>query len=477
MTDYPVSSEPESTILTESLPGFEPSMYEALSHPVDIDAGHEPNLNIYRDGGDPVHSKYTYESPFSGYLKGKDGKYWGDNKFEIAYTQRGNKGPLVLLLHGVPSNRYLYFPIQKRLSPFCRTIAIDMLGMGESSKPRYYGEPKPYQSPTEIQKEKDYAGINEPWDWVFDIDYVDKLMNHLYPDEKFYFVADDWGSGINSHYAAQFDQDRLLGFIQIDPIAFDGYPVSEIQAIGRASQIPVVSGEDGTDDAMFKMAMGAVDQTMVQIFKTMVYDPNVWNQYLLRAIKHPYMDVDYDRSEFRDGEDASSLTLRLKWEALRVLADRAAILAPALLLPYDAEKNPKGVKFENITVPTLILWGDRDNMMPSQQVYRFKWSMKNAPVQITMIQNAGHFAGTDNPNYVSAAILDFIARVSGKDKLADIFVGFDGIWKGDEKEMVKDLRAIYRVGEIPTLSENDIGMMENTGTYIGSPLQFSNIPQ
>lgn len=430
-----------------SLAGFEPTMYEALSHPVNINEGHEANPAVYRDGGGPVHGYYTYESPFSGYLKcPKTGKYWGGNRFEIAYTQWGNKGPLVLLLHGVPSNRYLYFPIQKRLSPFCRTISIDMLGMGESSKPRYYGKPKPYQSKEELQKEKDYAGINEPWDWVFDVDYVDKLMQSLYPNEKFYFVADDWGSGINSHYAAKFNSDRLLGFIQIDPIAFDSYPVLEIQAIGRASQIPVVvDKKTGVDDALFKQAMGAADQTILQIVKTMTYNRHPWDQFSQREIMHPYVDVDYDRSKYRDGEDATSLTLRLHWEALRVLADRAAILSPALLLPYDEEKNPKGVKFDDITVPTLILWGRYDSMMSRNSKYRFKWVLKNAPVQMTDIPNADHLAGTDQPNFVSDGILDFISRVSGKESLADIYLGFDGIWKGDEREMIKDLREIYKM--------------------------------
>ncbi len=414
-----------------------PTMYDALSHPVNIDEGHEPNLNIYRDGGNPTHGIYKYKSPFSGYIKNSN-QYLVTDEFDIAYTQRGNKGPLVLLLHGVPSNRYLYFPIQKRLAPFCRTIAIDMLGMGESSKPRFYGKVK--DNPTNTNKTT--KSTNEPWDWIFDTDYIDKLMDTLYPGEKFYFVADDWGSGISSHYAAKFDKTRLLGFIQIDPIAFDGYPVSEIQAIGRASQIPVVD-KDGVDDVLFKQAMGSVDQTMVQIFKTMTYNPNVWNQYSLRAIKHPYFDVDYDRSKYKDGEDATSLTLRIKWEALRVLTDRSAILSPALLLPYDKKKNPKGVDYSNITVPTLILWGNMDNMMPTQQLYRFKWSMKNAEVTLIKVPLAGHYAGTDQPNFVSASILDFVSRVSGKESMGDVFLGFDGIWKGDEKEMIKDLRIIY----------------------------------
>ena len=439
---------------TMGLNGFEPSMYEALSHPVDIDEGHEPNINIYRDGGKPEHGVFNYESPFSGYIKDpKTGKYWNTNKFEIAYTKRGDKGPLILLMHGVPSNRYMYFPIQKRLSPFCRTIAIDMLGMGQSSKPRYYGKPQqkfhrppyveiPVDISEKIKREKDYAGINEPWDWVFDTDYVNQLMENLYPGEKFYFVADDWSGGINSHFASKFNSDRLLGFIQIDPIAFAAYPVQEIQAIGRASQIPVVC-RDGMDDADFKSAMGAADQTILQIEKTMTYNRKPWDQYSQRAIMHPYVDVDYERSKYKDGEDATSLTLRLHWEALRVLADRSAILAPSLLLPYDGEKNPKGAKYENITVPTLVMYGRYDSMMSRNGKYRFKWAMKNAPVQLLDIPDADHFAGTDQPNFVSDAIIDFISRYSGKDSLGDVYLGFDGIWKGDEKEMIKDLRSIY----------------------------------
>ena len=234
----------------------------------------------------------------------------------------------------------------------------------------------------------------------------------------------------------------------MDPIAFDSYPVSEIQAIGRASQIPIVDDEEtGMDDVEFRKAMGSIDQTMVQIFKTMVYDPSVYNQDNLRDLKFPYIDVDYERSVYRDGEDATSLTLRLHNEAIRVLTDRSAILAPSLLLPYDEIKNPKGVKYENITVPTLIMWGEYDNMMSTRSRYRFLWSMPNSDVHLVKIKNAGHFAGTDQPLLVSETILNFLIVVLGRNALADIFLGYTDIWKGDENEMINDLRHIYNVNK------------------------------
>lgn len=409
-----------------------PSAYEALSHPVDPVAGHEPRPNIYRNPGPIKYGMFKATMPMSGLVKQTNGTYLKTNKFNIAYTTMGNKGPIVAFLHGVPTNRRQWYPIQKKCSPFCRTVSFDMLGMGESDKVRDYGFGDNSSNTSGTESWVSNSGKqSSPWDWVNDIPWVDQIMNFLFPGERFVFVADDWGGGINIHYAAHFDKERLLALIQLDPIALDGYPVNEIQAIGRAS---------GLNDDQFMMAMGAVDQTMVQIFKTMVYDPNKYNQYNLRELMFPYIDVDYERNAYKDGEDATSMSLRLHWEDLHVLADRSAILSPALLLPFHGEMNPKGVKYDNITVPTLILWGEYDNMMPSNQIYRFANIMENSDVQIQLIPRAGHFAGTDQPDRVAEEILNFVGRVVGRKNLGDIFLGFTGIWKGDEESLIDDLR-------------------------------------
>ncbi len=315
-------------------------LYAALSHPPVRAAGHDVDLSIYRKAGEPTYGRFAFTAPAEGLVQ-VNGPHstefeWTD-QFEIAYTKVGSKGPLVLFLHGVPTNRAQWEDIQRHVGRFCETIAIDMLGMGESTKPRQYG------------KKTDKA-VNDRWYWKHDVDYIEKLMQHEYPGRKFIFVADDWGSGINSQYAATHN-DRLDAFVQLDPIAFDGYPVNEIQAIGRASEIP----DTPEGDAMFAGAFGAFDQTLVQIYKTMVYDSRVYNQYTLKRITFPYVDVDYERNVAGDGvtDVATSTTLRLKMHNIRVLAERAAVLSPALLLPYDARSNPEGVDYENITAPNV----------------------------------------------------------------------------------------------------------------------------
>lgn len=409
------------------------STYEALSHPPARSAGNEVDLSIYRAPGKPVYGKFKFKAPAEGLVLVKPPHgtetVWTD-EFEIAFTKMGNKGPLVLFLHGVPTNRRQWEDIQSHVSRFAETISIDMLGMGESTKPRMYGK-------------KNNKALNNRWHWKYDTDYIDQLMQHEYPGRKFIFIADDWGSGIASHYAAKYNNKRLHALVQLDPIAFDGYPVNEIQAIGRASLIP----DTPEGDAMFAAAMGAFDQTLVQIYKTMVYDSSVYNQYKLRNVTYPYVDVDYERNGAGDGvtDVAKSITMRLKMHNIRVLAERAAILSPALLLPYDAEKNPNGVNYSNISVPALIMWGEFDNMMPAEQTQRFANVLGTDDVQITYVPRAGHFAGTDNPGFVSDTIVNFVRRVMGRSAMADINLGNKGIWKGDERELINDLRAIHGI--------------------------------
>jgi pimeloyl-ACP methyl ester carboxylesterase len=410
------------------------SFYRALSLPPLRAAGNTPDLTIYRQQGEPVYGSFCYQAPTEGLLQiggpHSTETEW-TNDFEIAWTKMGNKGPLVLFLHGVPTNRSQWEEVQGQVSRFCETISIDMLGMGESSKPRLYGR-------------RHNSAPNDRWHWIKDTDYIERLMQHEYPGRKFVFVADDWGSGIASHYAARYN-DRLNALIQVDPIAFDGYPVNEIQAIGRASEIP--NTPEG--DAQFAMLFAAFDQTLVQILKTMVYDPAKYNQYNLRYLTFPYVDVDYERNGRSDGiaDIATSTTMRLKLHNMRVLADRAAILSPALLLPHHPQRNPNGVRYQDITVPTLIMWGEYDNMMPAAQTQRFANVLGTDDVQITYIPRAGHFPATDNPNGVADTIINFIRRVMGRNALADVYVGNHGIWKGDERQMIDALRILHQIAQ------------------------------
>lgn len=65
-------------------------------------------------------------------------RFFNSREGKIAYVDEG-KGPVILLIHGVPTSSWLYRNIIPGLAESGkRVIAIDMLGYGYSDKPEGY---------------------------------------------------------------------------------------------------------------------------------------------------------------------------------------------------------------------------------------------------------------------------------------------------------------------------------------------------
>lgn len=71
-----------------------------------------------------ISAEFPYES-----------KYVNANGLKMHYIEAGSKDPTVLLLHGIPVNVYLWRNVIPYISPYARTIAIDLVGFGKSDQP------------------------------------------------------------------------------------------------------------------------------------------------------------------------------------------------------------------------------------------------------------------------------------------------------------------------------------------------------
>ncbi len=470
-------------------------MYEAFASAPDIHATNEPRWReLYKKSPPPKDGIWKFSAkdvgkydggPFS--VASKDGKSVLKQKtdiFELAFTEYGieGRGPNIIILHGVPSNRYQWGPVAQRLASFAYVVTFDMLGMGESSKPLF--DTDHGMNMTTDRYNNKIQPFQNMWEWRRDIPYIVAFIQVMFGKEPFFFYADDWGGGQAIKMAEWVSQNP--GFVDmiavglLDPIALDGYPVNEIQAIGRSSGLPM---------ADFMGAMGAADQTLVQIFKNMVHNPDdVYNQYSLRPILKTYVDVDYRRSATSSSSGAgikgpaTSISLEQHPAALRVLAQRSSVLSPGLLLPYHPDDAPEGVEYSKITMHAHIMWGEKDNMMPYNQVYRFNHLLKSGRhnhVHISEIANAGHFAAVDQPNKVANAMVLFLSEIVGPENLGDVFMGFDGIWKGDEKHVINSLRELY--GMISTQKQETIGNLairssqRQVFTWVKTPSQYDSV--
>ncbi|CAM1342979.1 alpha/beta fold hydrolase [Tenacibaculum amylolyticum] len=92
------------------------------------------------------------------YFQSEDGK--------IAYIDQGT-GPVILLVHGIPTSGWLYRHIIPQLSSHgYRVIAIDMLGFGSSDAPKDYEIYEEHKQAQRIINLMDFLNI-EKWTHVF----------------------------------------------------------------------------------------------------------------------------------------------------------------------------------------------------------------------------------------------------------------------------------------------------------------------
>ncbi len=128
-------------------------------------------LPLSADGTSPQREgqKIAAKFPFEKEYVQVDGSH-------MAYVDEGD-GPVVLFIHGNPTSSYIWRNIIPHISKTHRTIAIDLIGMGDSDKPDI-----------DYTFQDHYA-------------YVEGFIEEL-DLKNITLVLHDWGGGLGSYYAA-----------------------------------------------------------------------------------------------------------------------------------------------------------------------------------------------------------------------------------------------------------------------------------
>ncbi len=299
----------------------------------------------------------------------------------LHFVREGKGGLPIFLVHGVPSASFRWRPVQTLISPYLRTHAYDIIGMGKSAKPRA-----------------------AEWDYTFENDahMMAELMDQ-WGYEKMVICGDDWGGGIALTFAALYPERTEL-LIAMNPVCLDIWPVPEIEAVGRAHFIE--------DDAEFLAAMSDLPARMAQTLRTMIHKP--WKLTALdqREYIEQFQTIDYAKGGSQMLGNNAYATLKL--EGIRSLAARAASMNTSWTIDLD---------YTRIAAPTMIMWGSRDIFLDPIARFRLKNEIVNAPVRVQLIEEAGHLPGVERPDFVAESILDFVTEHRGLDALAKRYLG------------------------------------------------------
>jgi haloalkane dehalogenase len=272
----------------------------------------------------------------------------------IAYHERGEGAP-VLFLHGNPTSSYLWRNVLPRIGEQARVLAPDLIGMGDSGKPRL------------AYRFADHARYLDAWFDALDLDGV-------------ILVGHDWGGALAFDWAGRHpEQVRGVAFMEtiVKPMSWDEFP------------------ESARDLFTSLRTPGAGE--------TMVLDENLFiEQALRRAIASELSPEDHDvyRRPYPSRES------------------RLPLLAWPRSMPLDGEPADVVARIEaydewladSPDVPKLLLtFGPGPGLMIGPKL--IDWCVANiAGLEIENCGAAGHHAPEDQPGTIAAAIVAWADR-------------------------------------------------------------------
>jgi pimeloyl-ACP methyl ester carboxylesterase len=269
---------------------------------------------------------------------------------EVCYRSAGDRGPLVLLVHGITGCAATWDPVTERLARDHRVLVPDLLGHGDSAKPR-----------GDYSLGAHAAGLRD-------------LLIAL-GEERATIVGHSLGGGIAMQFAYQFAQrvERLA-------LVSSGGLGREVSLLLRAAALPGAGRVLPLIAAPWLLDAGAATA---------------------RAL---------GRVGLRAGSDLSGMAQGIA--SLGSVEARAAFVATvqSVIDPGGQRVNASDRLYLAAEVPTLIVWGERDPMIPVAHAHAAHAAMPGS--RLELFEDAGHFPFHDDPERFAAVLADFVATTA-----------------------------------------------------------------
>jgi len=361
----------------------------------------------------PSEGEYTWKSGAEIVYRESEKDSWMSTKdYRIKYSRWSpkysedsfRKPQRVILLHDAIDSRKAWWCVQKLLSPFFDTVSIDLLGSGESMKPRGLKQ-----------------GGNFPWLYEAHALYLNDMAGALWPGDDFYVAGVGWGAQIAACMAS--GNQRVKGFIMINPPGFveknhpeahylDFYHLRGIESDEQFNKLPTCMTSRARDILVLGLSSS---------------------------------DTGFSG---RDSATATNIKLLLEQymslDRQRVFIDQMVSISKHTMQEFPKTKgNPLGLKVDNIKAPCLVISGGNDIFYPPEHRNLYPYIYYKSVVETSYFKELGHFAHIEDPKLVAEAILDFIREKSGVSHLQMPFIGFLGGSQGNEISIMRGLKSLY----------------------------------
>jgi len=274
----------------------------------------------------------------------------------VSYRTAGS-GPVLLLLHGVTDSSQTWAAVTPRLAERFTLVAPDLLGHGDSARPR-----------------GDYS-LGAHANGVRD------LLTAL-GHRRVTVVGHYLGGGIAMQFAYQFPErcERLV-------LVSSGGLGREVHLLLRAAALP------GADYVL----------------------PLLSSRHVVRVGRG--VGAVLGRVRLRPGGDLDALARG--WASLDDQGSRQAFLhtVRAVIEPAGQRVNAGDRLYLAAALPTLIVWGERDSIIPLEHGRAAHAAMPGS--RFVVFPGAGHMPHVDDPERFAAVVTEFCATTAPVQLAAD----------------------------------------------------------
>jgi len=261
----------------------------------------------------------------------------------LAYEDAG-AGPAIVFVHGWPMSSYSWCRVAGELSGSYRTICLDLMGFGKSDKP-----------------------ARESYTIERQAELVLGAIRQL-GLQRIVLVGHSMGGGVCLAIMRELgaDQDLVSGLVLIDSVC---YP-QRVNWMVRALSIPLLP----------EMLVARI--------------PVCWAYPIIRPVAY-----------YRHGE-VSSAAIREYASLVHVEGGAHSFLASARqMAPSDLDSFTES--YPQIGVPTQIIWGRQDRLIPCELGERLARAIPGAALDL--VDQCGHCPQEEQPEATLAVLKRFLA--------------------------------------------------------------------
>lgn len=275
---------------------------------------------------------------------------WADLGDVRLHYVSGGQGPAIVFLHGWPQTWYMWRDVLPGLMQHHRVVAVDLRGLGESSRPA-----TGYDTKTVGQ---------DIW----------RLMSQTLGERSFHVVAHDWGGPVAYALAAQH-RDAVLSMAIFDaPVPGDG---SVLTALGRWH-----FGFHAEPDLPEALVAGREELYLRHMYRKGGARPDAVSEEAQREYLRTYTQPGAMRAGFNYYREMSR----------------------------DAKDNLAYIKQGKLSMPILVYGGGAPNV--GRGLYAMdSWQRVASDVRGGVAEDCGHWIPEERPAWVVERLLEFFTDV------------------------------------------------------------------